>query len=85
MIVPDPPNCKAFQTSKDLCAAEAEGHKEKEEEESPDQISIESAEEQEPVAAAALIADSKIGNVQSPASVWLPYRDTNVNRNKVNC
>ena len=64
--------------------AESEGKESKEEDKSPEHISIESAEDQEPVAAAALVADSKLGNVQSPASVWLPYRDTNVNRNKVN-
>lgn len=63
--------------------AEFEGHEKPEEEKKPDEISIESAEDQEPVAAAAAIADSKLGNVQSPASVWLPYKDTNTQRNKV--
>lgn len=64
-------------------AKEMEKPKEEEKPKDPDQISIESAEDQEPVAAAAAIADSKVGNVQSPASVWLPYKDTNVSRNKV--
>ena len=58
------------------------GAKEEKEEKDLSQISFEAAEDQEPVAAAAAIAESKIGNVQSPASVWLPYKDTNVNRNK---
>ena len=66
-----------------LPVAAAEGSEKIGEDKSPDQISIESAEDQEPVAAAAAISDSKLGNVQSPASVWLPYKDSNVNRNKV--
>ena len=48
-------------------------------EKKPDQISIESIENEQPAAAAAALTE--LGNVQTPASVWLPYRDTNTNRN----
>ena len=51
----------------------------------PDQISIENAEEQDQGvnAAAAIGAENQLGGVVSPASVWLPYRDSNTDRNKV--
>lgn len=46
----------------------------------PDEISIESADQEEPQEGPAV---TELGNVHTPASVWLPYKDTNVNRNRV--
>ena len=52
-----------------------------EEKKSPEEISIESAIDQEPISPAAAITE--LGNVQTPASIWLPYKDATANRNRV--
>ena len=53
--------------------------------EKKEDFSIQNAEDEEEAVnnAASVGAEAQIGAVVSPASVWLPYRDSNVDRNKV--
>ena len=83
-------NAKNGNGSKNNNGASSEQKEEKKDEKvkepkKPDQISIENAEEQDQGvnAAAAIGAENQLGGVVSPASVWLPYRDSNTDRNKV--